>query len=207
MIYITGDIHGQVKDVRTTININNNIKTASALLILENDLVHDKEDHHGDTAVHDGGADAVEPVQSGGQQVLHNVHPHAVDGVDHAGDHAESQQVPHTLVQDVAFGAEHEAALDEEVDHFAHEHGHHVSSEVRQATGFRAVTDDVPLEGNAEQLHLDAGKTEVRGTQESKDCGQEHQGDSLAEGNHIGNDNEQATLADQLSDLRVVFSP
>ena len=45
----------------------------------EDDLIHKEEDHHGDTAVEDGGADAVDEVR---HQQPGNGNPHAVDGVD-----------------------------------------------------------------------------------------------------------------------------
>ena len=60
----------------------------------EDDLIHEEEDDHGDTAVEDGGADVVDEVRH--QQTCHR-HPDAVDGVDDADNNAKRQQIPADL--------------------------------------------------------------------------------------------------------------
>ena len=75
----------------------------------EDDFIHEEENDHRDTAVQNGGADVVDEVRH--QQAGH-CHPHTVDGVDDAGDEAESQQIPADLLGEVALAAEDEAALD-----------------------------------------------------------------------------------------------
>ena len=124
--------------------------------------------------------------------------PDAVDGVDDAGDHAEGQQIPHTLTQDVALGAEHPASLDEEVDDLADEHGNHVGCEVGDAALLRAVADDVPLKLNAEQGQVDAGETKVPAAEVRKGRRQEGQQQVLEYGDGVADDDEQAALPDPL---------
>lgn len=136
----------------------------------EDDLIDHEEHHHGDAAVEDCGADVIQPA---GNEVSGYGHPDAVDGVDHAGDHAEGQHIPHTLLQDVPLGAEHEASLDEEVDDLADDHGDHIGGEVGDAALLRAVADDVPLKGNAENRQVDAGEPEIPAAQVRKGRGQE----------------------------------
>ena len=88
----------------------------------EDDLIHKEEDDHGDAAVEHRGADVVDEVRH--QQAGHR-HPHTVDGVDDAGDDAEGQHIPADLLGKVALAAEHEVALDEEVDALANDHCNH----------------------------------------------------------------------------------
>ena len=61
----------------------------------EDDLVHEEEDDHRDSAVEHRGADVVDEIRH--QQTGHS-HPDAVDGVDDAGDDAESQHIPRDLL-------------------------------------------------------------------------------------------------------------
>lgn len=94
---------------------------------------------------------------------------------DHTGDHSEGQQIPHTLIQDVAVAAEDPGPLDEEADHLADDHGDHVGGKVGQTALLRAVADDVPLELNAEQVQVDTGEAEILAAHERKGRGQEGQ--------------------------------
>ena len=82
----------------------------------EDDLIHKEEDDHGDAAVEHGGADVVDEVRH--QQTSHR-HPDAVDGIDDAGDDAERQQIPADLFCQIALAAEHEIALNGEIDALA----------------------------------------------------------------------------------------
>ena len=126
----------------------------------EDDLVDEEEDNHGNAAIQDRGADVIQPR---GNEVPGHGHPDAVDGVNHTGDDAERDDVPHALPGDVSLTPEHPAPLDEEVDDLANDHGNHVGGEVGNAPLIRAVADDVPLEVNAEQRQVNAGETKVPG--------------------------------------------
>ena len=136
----------------------------------EDDLIHEEEDDHGDTAVEHGGADVVDEVRH--QQASHR-HPDAVDGVDDAGDDAEGQQIPADLFCQIALAAEHKIALDGEVDALADDHGDHVSAEVGQAAVGGVVAEDVPLEGLAEQGNVNARPAEIHHRQACKGPRQE----------------------------------
>lgn len=100
----------------------------------EDDFVNEKEYYHGNAAIEDGSADVIEPRS---HKMTGHGGPDAVDGIDHTCDHAEGQQIPHSLAEDVALGAEHPASLDEEVDHFADEHGDHIGGEIDRNCRYR----------------------------------------------------------------------
>ena len=70
------------------------------LALGEDDFVDEEEDHHAHAAVEDGGADVVQPA---GYEVSGHGHPHAVDGVDHA----ECDDIPHSLPGDISVASEH----------------------------------------------------------------------------------------------------
>ena len=131
------------------------------LAFREDDLIHKEEDDHGDAAVEHGGANVVDEVWH--QQPSHR-HPDAVDGVDDAGNDAERQQIPAHLICNVAFAAEHEIALDREVDALTDDHGDHVSTEVGQTSVSGIVAQNVPLEGLAEEGDVNARPAEIEDT-------------------------------------------
>ena len=146
----------------------------------EDDLVDEEENHHRHTAVQNGGADVIDEVrhkQSGYGD------PHAVDGVDDAGDDAERHHIPRDLLAQVALAAEHEIALDGEVDALANDHGNHIRAEVRQAAVGGIVAEDVPLEGFAKQGHIHAGPAEIHHRQTAERSGQKLQQQILEHGN------------------------
>ena len=157
----------------------------------EDDLIHKEEDHHGDAAVEDGGADVVDEVRY--QQTGHR-HPDAVDGVDDAGDDAEGQHIPADLLCQIALAAEHKIALDGEVDALADDHGDHVSAEVGQTAVGGIVAEDVPLEGLAEQGNVNARPAEIHHRQACKGLGQKLQQQVLEHGDEVGHDDKQSAL-------------
>ena len=109
----------------------------------EDDFVDKEENHHRHAAVQNRRADVIDEVRH--QQSGYG-DPHAVDGVDNAGDDAECQHIPRNLLAQIALTAEHEIALDREIDALANDHGDHIRAEVRQPAVGGIVAEDVPLE-------------------------------------------------------------
>ena len=113
--------------------------------------------------------------------------------------------MPHPLIGHVALAAEHEAALNEEVDDLADDHSNHVGGEVGHAALVRTVADDVPLEGDAEQGHINAREAEVPVAQVGKGSGQEGQKQVFKDRDEIADDDEQAALPDPFGCGGVLF--
>ena len=109
----------------------------------EDDFVDEEENHHRHAAVQNRRADVINKVRH--QQPGYG-NPYAVDGVDNAGDDAECQHIPRDLLAQIALAAEHEIALNREVDAFTNHHSNHVSAEIRQTAVGGIVAEDVPLE-------------------------------------------------------------
>jgi len=82
----------------------------------EDDLIHNEEDHHGYAAIQNRRPDVV---NSGGNILPGHRHPDAVDGIDDAGNDAEGNQIPQDLIPQLSFAAEHQIALDGEIDALA----------------------------------------------------------------------------------------
>ena len=110
----------------------------------EDDFVDEEENHHRHTAVQNRRTDVINKVRN--QQPCYG-DPYAVDGVDDAGDDAECQHIPRDLLAQIALAAEHEIALNREVDALANDHSDHIRAEIRQPTVGGIVAEDVPLEG------------------------------------------------------------
>ena len=166
----------------------------------EDDFVDKEENDHRHAAVQNGRADVIDEVRH--QQPGYG-DPHAVDGVDDAGDDAECQHIPRDLLAQIALAAEHEIALDREVDALANDHGDHIRAEVRQPAVGGIVAEDVPLEGFAKQGHIHAGPAEIHHRQTAERSGQKLQQQILEHGNQIRHDDEQTALAHPLGCGRV----
>ena len=166
----------------------------------EDDFVDKEENDHRHAAVQNGRAEVIDEVRH--QQPGYG-NPHAVDGVDNAGNDAERQHIPRDLLAQIALAAEHKIALDREVDALANDHGDHVGAEVRQTTVGGIVAEDVPLEGFAKQGHIHAGPAEIHHRQTAERSGQKLQQQILEHGNQIRHDDEQTALAHPLGCGRV----
>lgn len=157
----------------------------------EDDLVDEEENHHAHAAVEDGGADVIQP--SGDKHPGHG-NPDAVNRVHNAGNNAEGQQIPQRLVGHISLAAEDEAALDEEIDDFADDHGDHIGGEIGQAAVGRVIADDIPLKGLPEEGQVDARESKVHIGKEREGCRQESQQQIFEHRDHIADDHEQAAL-------------
>ena len=172
--------------------------------ITKDDLIYHEEDHHGDASIEDGGANIIQPAWD---KRACDCHPDAVDGVDHTGDHTKRQQVPHSLVGNVALGSENPASLNKEVDDLTDNHGDHIGGKVGNTALLRTVADDVPLKLNAEQVQIDAGETEISASHEGKGSRQEGQQHIFKHGDHIAHQHKQAALPDPLGQFGIFFDP
>ena len=124
----------------------------------EDDFVDKVENHHRHAAVQNRRTDVINKVRH--QQPSYG-NPYAVDGVDDAGDDAERHHIPRDLLAQIALAAEHEIALDREVDALANDHSDHIRAEVRKPAVGGIVAEDVPLEGFPKQGHIHAGPAEI----------------------------------------------
>ena len=93
----------------------------------EDDLIDKEEDYHRYTAVEHGGADIVHPIR---HKLARDSHPNTVDGIDDAGNDDKSNQVPQNLIPHIALTAEHQVALNGEINTFTNDHGNHLGYEV-----------------------------------------------------------------------------
>ena len=168
----------------------------------EDDLVHHEEDHHRRAAVEDGGADIVDPVR---HKFPGHRNPDTIHRVDDHRHDAESNHIPHDLIPNIALAAEDEVALDREIDCFTNDHGNHVCCEVAQSTVGGIVAKNVPLEGLAEERHIDARPTEVSFRQRDEQLGQELQNQILEHRHQVADDDEQSTLPDPLRGLGMLL--
>ena len=131
----------------------------------KNDFIDDKEYHHRNTAVENGGDDIVKPTL---HKMAGHGNPNAIDRVDYASDQAKGQEIPHSLIGHIALTTEYIFSLDKEIDHLANHHGQHIGSKIGNAPLLCAVSDNVPFKGNAKQGHGCTGKAEISAAHKGK---------------------------------------